>query len=350
MCCAATAEEMPTLAVLPLNHIGVAEAEARAITDLLEIGLVMTDAYVVIEQERIPEVLQSQQQSLADCTDDACAIEVGKLLSAELIVLGSISRIGSLFIINARIIDVRTAANVTAAKVESASLEGLAQEAELLAYKLAGLTHTEGGVEKVAAELGELFVQTTPDGAEVYVSGVRRATSPYLIPRVPAGTILVEARKGNLYAATEVNEWAFAAALAARGEGEAPDFEEARARLAGEIAAEANPALLRLRDAAAERGVCFLWDRRRASVGMGVGSRRWWVDDLPEPEEVAWDLRHDVPVAVVTGTNGKSTTVRATASILRAAGLLPGTCSTDGVLVASCAQEGLLRYRPRESA
>ena len=44
------------------------------------------------------------------------------------------------------------------------------------------------------------------------------------------------------------------------------------------------------------------------------------VDALPESSDVPWDSLHDVPRVLVTGTNGKSTTVRATASILRSLG------------------------------
>jgi UDP-N-acetylmuramyl tripeptide synthase len=41
----------------------------------------------------------------------------------------------------------------------------------------------------------------------------------------------------------------------------------------------------------------------------------------------------DVPVALVTGTNGKTTTVRLLTGIARAAGLVPGCTSTDGIVV-----------------
>ncbi len=40
---------------------------------------------------------------------------------------------------------------------------------------------------------------------------------------------------------------------------------------------------------------------------------------------------HDIPVALVTGTNGKTTTVRLLAAICRAAGLVPGISSTDWI-------------------
>lgn len=137
-----------------------------------------------------------------------------------------------------------------------------------------------------------------------------------------------------LYAATGVNEWALAAAVADIA-GRAPADEPAQAarRLAAEIAAESNSALLGLRDAAAARGVMFLSDDETASVGMGAGSWVWPIDDLPRPEDVDWPRVHDIPLALVTGTNGKTTTVRLLAAMLRAGGRRPGFSSTDGVYV-----------------
>lgn len=138
-----------------------------------------------------------------------------------------------------------------------------------------------------------------------------------------------------LYAATEVNEWALEAAVADLGGGSAEPIEKAAARLRARIAEEVNPALLRLADAAARHSAMFLFDDERASVGAGRGSRTWAVDDLPGPADVPWDEVFDVPVVMVTGTNGKTTTVRLLAAMATEAGRTPGFSSTDGVYAGS---------------
>ncbi|HEX4966074.1 MAG TPA: Mur ligase family protein [Thermoanaerobaculia bacterium] len=136
-----------------------------------------------------------------------------------------------------------------------------------------------------------------------------------------------------LYPATEVNEWAWAAAEAAlKGEPE-PDLAQAAAELQMKIAQEANPALFALRDAAASHGVALLWDDREVSVGLGTGSLTWPTDALPAPADVDWNAVHDVPVLMVTGTNGKTTTVRLLGAIAEAAGKVPGITSTDRIEV-----------------
>ena len=135
-----------------------------------------------------------------------------------------------------------------------------------------------------------------------------------------------------LYAATEVNEWALDAAVEDLNDAApAEDLSDAAVRLRSVIADETNPALLALRDAAAQRGVMFLSDDDEASVGMGAGSRTWPVDALPAPAQVPWHEIHDIPLVMITGTNGKTTTVRLLAAMVRASGRVPGFSCTDGV-------------------
>ncbi|HUP23456.1 MAG TPA: Mur ligase family protein [Thermoanaerobaculia bacterium] len=138
-----------------------------------------------------------------------------------------------------------------------------------------------------------------------------------------------------LYAATEVNEWAWRAALR-RQNADAPSLGEvgaAAAELRRTIDAERKPALLRLRAATLRRDLRFTSDDDLVSVGSGAGSRTFPTSDLPEPGDVPWHEVHDVPVALVTGTNGKTTTVRLLAAIARAAGLAAGFSSTEGVQI-----------------
>lgn len=136
-----------------------------------------------------------------------------------------------------------------------------------------------------------------------------------------------------LYAATEVNEWAFAAAQAILEGSESSDFETAVARLRAEIRAESNPLQVALIRAAAQHGVTCLSDDDEISLGLGAGSITWPAGELPASGDVDWSKIHDVPVALITGTNGKSTTVRLLASIIEAAGKVAGLCSTDWIRV-----------------
>jgi len=96
---------------------------------------------------------------------------------------------------------------------------------------------------------------------------------------------------------------------------------------------EANPALIALISAANSRGIDVLCDDDELSLGHGIGSQTWSVFDLPQPEDVNWTSLHDVPVALITGTNGKTTSTRLCSAIGTAAGLTAGITSTEFVRV-----------------
>jgi UDP-N-acetylmuramyl tripeptide synthase len=168
--------------------------------------------------------------------------------------------------------------------------------------------------------------------AESLLAAVGWAAKEIAVRRFSGGASLAfSAPIDSLYAATEVNELAWAAAEAALTGGPPPDLANEAGRLRAMIAQEANPALLALSDAAAAHGVSFLWDDDEVSVGLGTGSLTWPSTAAPDPAAVPWSDVHDIPVLMVTGTNGKTTTVRLLASIASAAGRVPGITSTDRI-------------------
>ena len=159
-----------------------------------------------------------------------------------------------------------------------------------------------------------------------------------------------------LFVATEVNEWALCATLLAQDPARwsgleaalvaaaledaadpdltlAPVLAESAAlrRFARLAAREARPELRALLAAAAERGLPYTVDDELLTLGAGSGGRDFALSALPAAQALAWEQLHDVPTALVTGSNGKTTTVRLLAACALAAGWPPAYCCTDGV-------------------
>lgn len=160
-----------------------------------------------------------------------------------------------------------------------------------------------------------------------------------LIERHASGVLLVfKAPQDAQLTATEVSEWAWERAAARAGESSfdlAHDLgAHAATAMAARGAAERLAALEELRTAAALHRLPLIEDDEQISIGAGAGSRRWLRAALPALEAVPWSALHDVPTALVTGSNGKTTTVRLLAAMAGAAGLTPGYCCTEGVFVA----------------
>jgi UDP-N-acetylmuramyl tripeptide synthase len=162
----------------------------------------------------------------------------------------------------------------------------------------------------------------------------------------------------GLFTATELNEWALCAALhdldpqhwsglrdALRAAAEASDPTPASpypaeidptaalARLARVAAAESRADLRALVESAQARGLPVLLDDETVTLGAGAAGRSFALAGLPRGEDVPWTQLHAVPTALVTGSNGKTTTVRVIAACARAHGWRPGYCCTDGVFV-----------------
>ncbi len=136
-----------------------------------------------------------------------------------------------------------------------------------------------------------------------------------------------------LYAASAINEWVWACCDAEFNGATSPDFADTVTAIEEAIVEEVNPPLLTLEQAAADRNVSLLWDDDDVSVGHGAGSQTWPFRELPDPGNVDWSVLHDIPVGIVTGTNGKTTTSRIAKHILQTAGRNVGLSCTDWVSV-----------------
>jgi UDP-N-acetylmuramyl tripeptide synthase len=177
-------------------------------------------------------------------------------------------------------------------------------------------------------------------------------------PHASGVSLALAAPCDQLFTATEVNEWALCATLASGNAVLTQQFEAALlaeiledaadsalvippvldesaalARLATLAAREAQPRLMALLAAAGERGLPQVLDETLLTLGAGDGGRDFPLQGLSEIAAVPWSELHDVPTAIVTGSNGKTTTVRLLAACAREHGWPSAFCCTDGVFL-----------------
>lgn len=153
------------------------------------------------------------------------------------------------------------------------------------------------------------------------------------------------APEDQLYAATELNEWAWQQALEEASRSAMPrsfapghpavwDEASAAKTLCAMAAEEARPALMALLKEAHRRDLQTCLDDEVLSIGAGCGQVAWSRSDLPTPETVPWLRLHGIPTALVTGSNGKTTTTRLLSAMASAQGRTSGFTCTDGIFVA----------------
>lgn len=111
------------------------------------------------------------------------------------------------------------------------------------------------------------------------------------------------------------------------------NFGERLDALKNSIAEEKNEKLLKLIAAAQAENIVCLSDDDEVSLGTGPKSQTWTIDTFPQADDVNWQDYSNIPIALITGTNGKSTSVRLAAEIAKSAGYQAGVTSTDFIKV-----------------
>jgi hypothetical protein len=184
------AKEKMLVAVLDLEPKAVPRILAGAVTDIICSEMVKTGLYTIIERARMNEILKEQEFQATGCTDQTCAVQIGKLLSARKILLGEINKIGQTFIITVRIVDVEKGISEFSANEKADTEDNLDAAAKKITKNLS-LNIVEGN-KKFFAEM------ITKEG--YYIRGI--------IPgwgQIYAGKSL----KGGLYLTTFIGALAF---------------------------------------------------------------------------------------------------------------------------------------------
>ncbi len=144
-------------------------------------------------------------------------------------------------------------------------------------------------------------------------------------------SLFVAAAVDVLMTATEVNEQAWLAAESPS----AADLRDVVERLAAAAVNEQRTRhhLEAAWAAAMARGLVTTLDDEVLTIGSGAGGHSWPLRDIPATDAIPWSAIHDVPIMLVTGSNGKTTTTRLVAAMWRAEGLVTGWSCSDGVWV-----------------
>ena len=95
-----------SIAVLDFEALMIQDDEAKALTNRTRTELVKTGIYQVVERGQMDEILKEQGFQLSGCTSEACVVEAGQLLGVEKMLAGSVSKVGDIYSIELRLIDV----------------------------------------------------------------------------------------------------------------------------------------------------------------------------------------------------------------------------------------------------
>ncbi|MBP7341244.1 MAG: hemopexin repeat-containing protein [Smithellaceae bacterium] len=136
------ADKKSSVAVLDFESVGAEEHLGKAVAEIIRTELVDAKKFRVVERSQINKALTEQRFQQSGVIDEKSATAIGKLLGADLIVIGSVVKIGSSYTINSRMIDVGTGEATLGKNVTGNDLHQLAGMSRTLLGKLFGEPET----------------------------------------------------------------------------------------------------------------------------------------------------------------------------------------------------------------
>ncbi|GEM_PF-2391356 len=113
------------IAVMDFTTRDVPLSVAFNVSELIRTELINTGRFTVLERSQMKEILKEQGFQQTGCTETACAVQMGKLLSARKILIGSVMKLGAKLIISGRVVDVEKGVGDQGAKGRASSIDDL---------------------------------------------------------------------------------------------------------------------------------------------------------------------------------------------------------------------------------
>ena len=150
------------VAVVDFRGDGIDQATAGRISELIRNDMVKSGKYRVIERSQIDKILNEQGFQQTGCTDTGCAVEIGKLLSANKMLVGTVMKVGQRIVITGRMVDVQSGSADYSASVEAGSENDLITAAGKFSRDLAAdMAKKSGKTSTIFGETISLKINAT---------------------------------------------------------------------------------------------------------------------------------------------------------------------------------------------
>ncbi len=159
------AETQKILAILNIEpKEGVSEEVSEFVSERLRIEVFKIGKYRLVERQKINKVLEEQKMYLMNENEDYVR-KVGGLLSADEIMIGSLSYLSGVYYLNVKIIDVKTSEMVFGETEKADSVSDLSSAAERIATTISGGKKTVDFKNNIPVKEINNFVKSVIDYA-----------------------------------------------------------------------------------------------------------------------------------------------------------------------------------------
>jgi TolB-like protein len=125
------------VSVVEFQTIGLDEpGSGYVVSEWLVDSLYKTKAYNLMERISLSNVINEMKLSLSGMIDEKTAAEMGHLLGLDGIIVGSVAKLGDIYTISARLIDVKTASILISGTIKTKNMDDLSDAIPDLVRKL----------------------------------------------------------------------------------------------------------------------------------------------------------------------------------------------------------------------
>ena len=130
----------PTLAVFNFEGKAISDDNMTLLLDTLISELYKTNAFIMVEEHQMNEIILEQKYDNLDCRDQGCGIEIGMILGIKNIIIGTFEQIADSTIMKASMIHVKNRETKKSVnKALQGELEGFFPLIQIAAWEFADL-------------------------------------------------------------------------------------------------------------------------------------------------------------------------------------------------------------------
>jgi len=158
--------------VLEFDAEGIDNVSSSALASIIRKEVIKASDYKLVDRNAMNEILAEQGLSQSGCVSSECAVEVGKLLGVQQMVGGTLSALGSLYLLDINIIDVSTGEII-----KTESVEHIGKIEELISPLRKTIKSMLVGSSLNVSE-AFVYIESVPSGAMVYMNGISVGSAP----------------------------------------------------------------------------------------------------------------------------------------------------------------------------
>ena len=130
-----------SIAIIDFNGINIEKSNALVLTERLRSEIIELNQFVVLERSAIQTIIDEQKFQSSGIVDNNSAAEIGKVIGAKYVLIGTVSKIGETYSVDSRLINVETATSIRSADfTHKGKIDGLIEGMKSISYQISDIT------------------------------------------------------------------------------------------------------------------------------------------------------------------------------------------------------------------